>query len=63
VPVYEELAYLCAFISLASGIGLLWERAAATAARILLAYLLLWSLLVSLPDIFRAPTVVGSWYG
>jgi uncharacterized membrane protein len=63
VPVHEGLAYLCAFISLASGIGLLWERAAATAARVLLAYLLLWSLLVSLPGIFRAPKVLGSWYG
>jgi uncharacterized membrane protein len=63
VPVHEGLAYLCAFISLACGIGLLWERTAAIAARVLLAYLLLWSLLVSAPDIFRAPTVVGSWYG
>ena len=29
VPAREVLAYLCAFISLASGIGLLWQRAAA----------------------------------
>jgi uncharacterized membrane protein len=62
VPAHEVLAYLCAFLSLASGIGLLWERAAATAARVLLVYLLLWSLLVSVHDIFRAPAVVGSWY-
>ena len=45
VPAREVLAYLCAFISLASGIGLLWQRAAAPAARVLLAYLLLWLLL------------------
>ena len=28
VPAREVLVYLCAFISLASGIGLLWQRAA-----------------------------------
>jgi hypothetical protein len=63
VPAREVLVYLCAFISLASGIGLLWQRAAAPAARVLLAWLLLWWLLFRVPDIFRAPTVVGSWYG
>ncbi len=33
VPAREVLIYLCALIPLASGIGLLWQRAAATAAR------------------------------
>jgi uncharacterized membrane protein len=33
------------------------------AARMLLTYLLLWMLLLRVPDIFPAPTVVGSWYG
>jgi hypothetical protein len=36
------LADLCIVISLACGVGLLWRRAAATAARALLVYLLLW---------------------
>jgi uncharacterized membrane protein YphA (DoxX/SURF4 family) len=63
VPAREVLVYLCAFISLVSGIGLLWQRAAATAARVLLAYLLLWLLLFRLPNIFLAPTVEVSWYG
>jgi uncharacterized membrane protein len=62
VPARELLVYLCAVISFASGIGLLFKRSAAPAARILLTFLLLWWLLFRIPDIFRAPTM-GSWYG
>jgi len=63
VPAREVLVYLCAFISLASGIGLLRQRTAAPAARVLFAYLLLWWLLLRVPDIFIAPTVEASWSG
>jgi uncharacterized membrane protein len=63
VPAREALAYLCAVISLASGTGLLWSRSAAPAARVLLAYLLLWLLLFRVPVIFSAPTVAVSWEG
>ena len=59
----EILVYLCAVISLGSGLGLLWQRTAATAARVLLAWLLLWLLLLKVPAAFSAPTVIGSWYG
>jgi uncharacterized membrane protein len=63
VPAREVLAYLCALVSLASGVGLFWSRASATAARVLLAYLLLWSLLWRVPAIVRAPTTIPSWDG
>jgi len=55
------LAQLCAFISLASGIGLLWQRAASAASRALLAYLLLWLLLLRVPGILLSPTVDYWW--
>ncbi|HEY0799424.1 MAG TPA: hypothetical protein VGD54_01170 [Steroidobacteraceae bacterium] len=61
LPAREALAYLCAFISLASGIGLLWRHAANTAARVLLVYLLLWLLLIKVRYIFLAPTVEVSY--
>ena len=54
VPAREVLAYLCAFISLVSGIGLLWQRAAAVASRVLLTYLLVWLLLFRVSHLFFA---------
>ena len=63
VPAREVLVYLCAFISLACGLGLFWQQTAASAARVLLGYLLLWLLVFRVRDIFRAPTVEGSWFG
>ena len=62
VPARDVLVYLCTFISLASGIGLLWQRAAALATRVLLAYLLLWWLLFRVPGLFLAPTAVDVYW-
>ena len=62
-PAREALVYLCASISLASGIGLLWRRTAAPAARLLFAWFVLWFLTIRVPDGFPTPTVLGSWYG
>lgn len=62
-PAREVLVYLCALISLVSGIGLLLVRTASAAARLLLAYLLIWFLLFRLPVIFHAPFVPVTWEG
>src|SRR5262245_26554103 len=59
VPAREALAYLCALVSLTSGIGLLWRRTAALAARVLLAYLVLWFLLWRVHGLFVLPLVGG----
>jgi uncharacterized membrane protein len=61
VPAREVLVYLSVFISLASGIGLLWLRTAAPAARLLLASLLLWLLLFRVPNLFLAPIFGALW--
>jgi uncharacterized membrane protein len=61
VPAREVLAYLCAFVSLACGIGLLLQRTAAIASRLLLAYFLFWLLVVRLPGIALSPTVDFWW--
>jgi uncharacterized membrane protein len=63
VPAREVLAYLCAFISLVSGIGLLFRRAAVVASRVLLTYLLVWLLLFRVSHIFRSPTTLDAWWG
>jgi uncharacterized membrane protein len=57
----EALIYLCAVVSLAAGVGLLWRRTAAAASRGLLAYLLVWMLWFKGRFILRAPTVAVSY--
>ncbi len=63
VPAREALAYLCAFVSVAAGIGLLWRRTATLAVRVLLATLLLWLLAFRLPYIVTALNVENTWSG
>ena len=61
IPARAALAWLCALLSLSCGIGLLWQRTAAAASRVLLAYLLAWLLLLRLPHIFMAPGIDTIW--
>jgi uncharacterized membrane protein len=62
VPAREGLAYLCAIISLASGIGLLWQRTAAVAARVVFASLMVWLLVMRAPNLFyEKPLVLVAW--
>jgi uncharacterized membrane protein len=61
-PAREALAYLCAVVSLGTGIGLLFQRTALAAARVLLAYLLLWLLLFRLSHFLSTPTALDTWW-
>ena len=61
LPGRELLVYLCAFVSLACGIGLLWRRTAAFAARVLLIYFFLWLLLLRTPGLFLSFDVDVWW--
>jgi uncharacterized membrane protein len=61
LPARDVLAYLCALICLACGIGLLWQRSAALAARALLVCLLLWLLVLRVPGVFLSFTVDMWW--
>lgn len=59
LPGRELMAYLCALVCLASGLGLFWRRTAAVAARVLLAYLVLWALAFKARFIAIAPLQEG----
>ena len=63
VPAHSALAYLSALISVLCGTGLLWERTALLASRVLLFYLLLWLLLFRVSHIPIAPKSVDTWWG
>ena len=60
-PAREVLIYICAVVSILCGAGLLWRRTAASAARVLFFYLLLWMLVFKLRFIFLAPLTEGSY--
>lgn len=55
------LVILCALVPIASGVGLLWRRAAASASRLLFAYLFVWFLSFKARLMILAPTVEASY--
>jgi uncharacterized membrane protein len=61
VLAHELLIYLGALISVVSGIGLLVQRTAGLAARLLLTTLLLWLLLFRLPNFLLQPAFAACW--
>lgn len=61
VPARHVLAYLCAVVQLGCGIGLLWQRPAAVASRVLLGFLLAWLLLFDLPQLLLHPGMELTW--
>lgn len=61
LPGREILIYLCAFISIGSGIGLFLHRTATVASGVLFVYLMAWLLLFRVPHIFVSPTIDVTW--
>ena len=61
LPAREVLAYLCAAVSVACGIGLFLRRTSDSASRVLWIYLALWLVLFKMRFILRAPLVEGSY--
>ena len=61
LPAREVLAYLCAAVSVACGIGLFLRRTSDSASRVLWIYLALWMALFKMRFILRAPLVEGSY--
>ncbi|TAN02591.1 MAG: DoxX family protein [Rhodanobacteraceae bacterium] len=61
VPGRTVLAYVCAVIELAFGIGLLWPRTLAWTRRLLFPYMVIWLVLLEIPGVIRAPLDAGAW--
>jgi hypothetical protein len=60
-PGLTFIAYTCALIELATGLGLLWRPTLLLSCRVLAVYLLLWLVLLKLPVLLRAPQLEESW--
>jgi hypothetical protein len=60
-PAHRLLLYIGPAISLVSGVGLLFQRTAVMAARLLLAALFIWLLLFRLPNFLRAAPFDACW--
>ena len=61
LPGRTLLAYICAVIELATGLGLLWHRTSTLAIRVLFPCMVLWFVLLVVPPVVRAPLDAGAW--
>lgn len=61
VPGRTILAYACAVIEIALGIGLLFKRSLTPTCRVLFPYMVLWLLLVEIQNVIPAPLDAGAW--
>ncbi|MGH8183152.1 MAG: hypothetical protein ACREPH_05780 [Rhodanobacteraceae bacterium] len=66
VPIHQlpwrtAIAYVCAIIELAFGVGLLFERTLVPTCRVLLPYMVLWLVLLVVPVVVHFPLNAGSW--
>src|SRR6185312_15935209 len=61
VPGRTMLAYVCAVIEVALGIGLLWQRSLAWTCRLLFPYMVLWLVVQEISNVVHAPLDIGSW--
>lgn len=63
VPGRTALAYICAALELAFGIGVFLRGTRARVAPFLQVYMLLWLALLRVPSVAGAPAVEGNWLG
>ena len=61
VPARAALVYLSAIVSLISGIGILWQRTASLASRVLFGFLVAWLVLLDIPNFFLSPGMELTW--
>jgi hypothetical protein len=60
-PLRTVVAYAFAVIEVALGAGLLFERTLAPTCRVLFAWMVLWLVLLQVPNIIQFPANAGSW--
>jgi hypothetical protein len=61
LPGRTFIAYACALIELATGLGLLLKPTLVFSCRMLAVYLMLWLVLLKVPGVLRAPLVQDPW--
>ena len=63
LPGRTFIAYACALVELATGVGLLLPRFALPAAAAAMVFALLWAILLKLPAVLVVPTMEATWLG